>query len=87
LKKWEAADMIAQLIGRSYSIYANFGQAYPLNPKTFSKIMRNIPQRGSPYRRGKYGIPTYPSMKKSLAGFMTPLVAARLIGTCGQPFR
>jgi hypothetical protein len=37
LKKLEAADVIAQLIGRNYSIYANFGQAHPLNPGTFFK--------------------------------------------------
>jgi len=33
LKRWEAADVIAQLIGRNYSIYANFGQTHPLNPE------------------------------------------------------
>jgi hypothetical protein len=37
LKRWEAADVIAQLIGRNYSIHANFGQTHPLNPVTIFK--------------------------------------------------
>ena len=37
LKKWEAAHVIAQLIGRNYGIFAHFGQANPSNPGTFFK--------------------------------------------------